>query len=271
MRRRLQAQYDKDQITMAEHLEGQRGAAEPAHNHRNVTIERPAGVLEGILWHTAPSAPAAEEPRTHETAQSGSAAAPRLAAIVCHPHPLFGGTMHNKVVYNAAKELSSLGVPVLRFNFRGVGLSAGTHDNGRGEVDDARAALDYVGAQYPGVPLLAAGFSFGAWVGARAGCADGRVVEVAALGLPVNDASRDFGYFDRCAKPKLFIQGANDEHGSVQKLQALISGLQSRPSETRLVVIPGADHFFTGHIDEMRQALAQWLGGRYPAGAIQQK
>src|SRR5437868_4320456 len=126
-------------------------------------IAGPAGRLEALLWSTR---------------ASGEDSAPPLAAVFCHPHPLFGGTMHNKVVYQAAKALHEFGVAVLRFNFRGVGESAGGHDNGRGEVDDVIAAVDYVEAEFPGVPLLVAGFSFGAWVGLRAGCADTRVSEL---------------------------------------------------------------------------------------------
>src|SRR5207249_534605 len=115
------------------------------HESRNFFLEGPAGRLEAILW--TPSA----------------AASLPLAAVVCHPHPLFGGTMHNKVVYQAAKSLDAIGVPVLRFNFRGAGLSAGVHDRGLGEQGDVRAALDYLVSEFPGVPLLLAGFSFGAW------------------------------------------------------------------------------------------------------------
>ena len=113
---------------------------------------------------------------------------PYFAAVVCHPHPLYGGTMHNKVVFRVARALHGLGLPVLRFNFRGTGMSAGEHDFGRGEADDVRAALDYLAEQFPGRPLLLAGFSFGAWVGLRVGCGDARVAELVGLGLPANDS-----------------------------------------------------------------------------------
>src|SRR5881296_1367969 len=116
------------------------------HDSRSFFVEKPVGRLETILWKPT------------------SVKRPPLAAVVCHPHPLFGGTMHNKVVYQAAKSLDALGIPVLRFNFRGAGLSAGEHDRGVGEQGDVRAALDFLGTQFPGVPLLLAGFSFGAWV-----------------------------------------------------------------------------------------------------------
>ncbi len=119
--------------------------------HRKLLLDGPAGRLEAILWKPATSA-----------------ARPILAAVVCHPHPLFGGTMHNKVIYQVNKTLDRLNVPVLRFNFRGAGLSEGTHDRGIGERDDVRAALDFLAADFPAARLLLAGFSFGAWVGLRA-------------------------------------------------------------------------------------------------------
>ena len=119
-------------------------------------LSGPAGRLEAILWSTS---------------GEGASEQPPLAAVVCHPHPLFGGTMHNKVVYQAAKTIHRFGLPVLRFNFRGVGLSEGTHDKGAGEVDDVQAAIEFLAQEYPGVPLLVAGFSFGSWVGLRAGAA----------------------------------------------------------------------------------------------------
>src|ERR1700704_6373883 len=146
--------------------------------HRTLFIPAPAGRLEALLWGM---------PRREDGAQ------PPLAAAVCHPHPLFGGTMHNKVVYQTAKTLHRFGLPVLRFNFRGVGLSEGRHDKGRGEVEDVAAALDFLTGKYPDVPLLLAGFSFGSWVGLRAGCSDSRVMELIGLGLPVGDlGNREF-------------------------------------------------------------------------------
>jgi len=210
-----------------------------AHESRNIFLEGPAGRLEAILWK--PVAP------------------PRLAALVCHPHPLFGGTMHNKVVYQAAKSLDALGLPVLRFNFRGAGLSGGTHDRGRGEQADVRTALDFLAAEFPGIPLLVAGFSFGCWVGLRVGCADERVTELIGLGAPVN--SSDFSYLRNCDKPKLFVHGANDEHGNIKKVEALVGSL---PGEKRLVVVAGADHFFVGKLDQVDAAIRGWLKERHP-------
>ncbi len=182
-----------------------------------------------------------------------------LASVVCHPHPLFGGTLHNKVIYQTAKSLDALGLPVLRFNFRGAGLSEGTHDRGRGELGDVKAALDFLAGEIPGVPLLVAGFSFGCWVGLRVACEDERVTEMIGLGTPVNNA--DFSYLERCSKPKLFVQGSNDEHGDVRKVETLVASL---PGENRFLVVPGADHFFAGKLDELDRAITSWLTGRHP-------
>jgi len=210
-----------------------------AHDSRSFFLEGPAGRLEAILW-TPPAG-----------------AAPPFAALVCHPHPLFGGTMHNKVIYQAAKSLSSLGLPVLRFNFRGAGTSAGTHDRGRGEQGDVRAALDFLAAEFPGVPLLLAGFSFGSWVGLRVGCEDQRVTHLIGLGAPVNDS--DFSYLSECAKPKLFVQGGNDQFGALDKLTALVASL---PGDNRVVEVPGVDHFFTGKLDELDRPITSWVSER---------
>jgi hypothetical protein len=177
-----------------------------------------------------------------------------MAALVCHPHPLFGGTMHNKVVFHAAKALDALGIAVLRFNFRGAGLSEGAHDRGGGEVADAQAAVDFLGGRFPGVPLLVAGFSFGCWVGLQAGCADERVEKLIAIGTPVN--SSDFSYLHGCGKPKLFVHGGNDEFGEVGKVRALVESL---PGENELVVVDGVDHFFVGKIEDLGKAITEWL------------
>jgi uncharacterized protein len=212
-----------------------------AHESRNFFLEGPAGRLEAILWK-----PAAQ-------------GRPPLAALACHPHPLFGGTMHNKVVYQAAKSLDSLGLPVLRFNFRGAGLSASAHDRGRGEQGDVKAAVDFLAEEFPGIPLLVTGFSFGCWVGLRVGCADERVQELIGMGTPVN--SSDFSYLQNCEKPKLFVHGANDEHGEIGKVEALVESL---PGENRLVVVGEADHFFAGKLDQVDAAIRNWVTGRHP-------
>ena len=214
---------------------------EAAHESRNFFLEGPAGGLEAILWRPAVKA------------------RPSFAALVCHPHPLFGGTMHNKVVYRAAKSLDALGLPVLRFNFRGAGMSAGTHDRGRGEQGDVTAALDFLAGEFPGVPLLVAGFSFGCWVGLRVGCADGRVRELIGLGTPVNNT--DFSFLRNCEKPKLFVHGAHDKYGEIANVEALVESL---PAENRLVVVAGADHFFAGKLDQVDEAIRGWLKERHP-------
>jgi alpha/beta superfamily hydrolase len=208
------------------------------HESRNLFLAGPAGRLEAILW-------------------SPSAGAPPLAALVCHPHPLFGGTMHNKVVYQAAKSLDALGLPVLRFNFRGAGTSEGKHDRGEGERGDVRAALDFLAAEFPNIPLLIAGFSFGCWVGLRAGCEDARVTSLIGLGAPVNNA--DFSYLAKCAKPKLFVHGSNDMYGDPVKLSNLVASL---PGENKLVVVEDADHFFVGKLDQVDAAITNWMSER---------
>jgi uncharacterized protein len=183
-----------------------------------------------------------------------------MAAVVCHPHPLFGGTMHNKVIYQTAKSLDALGLAVLRFNFRGAGTSAGNHDLGRGEQGDVRAAVQFLADEFPGeVPLLLAGFSFGCWVGLRVGCEDERVVELIGLGTPVNNS--DFSYLESCAKPKLFVHGENDEYGDVRKVKSLVESL---PGENRFVAVSDADHFFTGKLDDVDRAITSWLTDHHP-------
>jgi hypothetical protein len=212
-----------------------------AHESRSLFLEGPAGRLEAILWKPA------------------AAAQPPLAALVCHPHPLFGGTMHNKVVYQTAKSLDALGLAVLRFNFRGAGMSEGKHDRGEGELGDVRTALDFLVSAFPGVPLLLAGFSFGCWVGLRVGCADERVAEVIGLGAPVNNA--DFSFLQDCTKPKLFVHGSDDQFGATKKVEDLVASL---PGEKRLVIVPHADHFFAGTLDQLDRAITEWLTERHP-------
>lgn len=208
--------------------------------HRSVFLAGPAGRLEALLW----TAPVAD---------------PNFVALVCHPHPLYGGTMHNKVVYQTAKALHLRGAAVLRFNFRGVGQSEGEHDRGLGEQGDVRAALDYLAVEYPDRPIVLAGFSFGSWVGLRVGCEDGRVSRLIALGLPVDNV--DASYLRRCAKPKLLIQGGEDQFGSRENLEALFATL---PEPKQMVIIEDADHFFGGHLDEVGPAIDSWLDALPP-------
>ena len=218
--------------------------------HQTLMVPGPAGQIEALLWFIP------DEER----------AAPPLAAVVCHPHPLFGGTMHNKVVYQAAKTIHRFGLPVARFNFRGVGRSEGTHDSGQGETSDTLAVMDFLAAKYPGVPLLVAGFSFGSWVGSRTGCGDSRVEELICLGIPVSGQDpRDFSYLENCDKPKLFVTGEFDRFGPPAQLRALVEkfppGVQQR---TQVRIVRGGDHFFTGHLDEVDRAISEWMLERHP-------
>ncbi|HTZ58946.1 MAG TPA: alpha/beta family hydrolase [Acidobacteriaceae bacterium] len=188
------------------------------------------------------------------------------AALVCHPHPLFGGTMHNKVVYHAMKAFLSHGIPVLRFNFRGAGLSEGTHDNGHGEVEDVRAGLAWMVRDYDR-PLLFAGFSFGSSVGLRACCGDERVKGIAALGLPVSAGGREYHYrfLAGCHQPKLFISGTADQYGPRASVEAVVANA-TPPAE--LVMVEGADHFFMGKLELVQQALSAWIEAHFIPSAI---
>jgi hypothetical protein len=205
---------------------------------QSLFIAGPVGRLEALLNQGAPNA-------TH-------------AALVCHPHPLFGGTMHNKVVFHAMKALNSFGFPVLRFNFRGAGLSEGHHDEGRGEVEDVRAALRWLESQF-NLPIIFAGFSFGAATGLRAACPDPGVTSLISLGTPVRIDDRSYGYkfLLECAKPKLFISGVQDQFGPRHELEQLVARV---PKPKKLVIVEGADHFFAGHLAEMRRAIEEWVG-----------
>ncbi len=205
--------------------------------HRSFFLKGPAGRLEAMLW----------------TAEK-SAGEPRRVAVVCHPHPLFGGTMHNKVVFQLAKTLHQAGAPVLRFNFRGAGLSEGRHDKGRGEAGDVEAAIDFLAAEFPKKSILLAGFSFGAYVGLRVGCADDRVKEVVGAGLPVNNS--DLSYLMECRKPKLLLQSTHDQYGSRERIEALYKKL---PEPKKLALIEAPDHFFAGKLPEMSEAFEEWF------------
>ena len=208
---------------------------ESAVFHRNFNLPGKAGRLQAMLWTAA-------------------AADSALVALVCHPHPLFGGTLHNKVVYQTAKALHRRNIPVLRFNFRGAGLSEGEHDQGRGEQDDVSAAIDFLAREFPGRPILLAGFSFGSWVGLRVGCRDQRVTQLIGLGIPVDRS--DLGYLRDCVKPKLIVQGENDQFGSRANVEALFATL---PDPKRLVIVAAADHFFQGKLDDVAAAIENWL------------
>jgi len=182
--------------------------------------------------------------------------APRAVALVLHPHPLGGGTMHNKVVFRAAAALNDAGLTTLRLNFRGVGQSTGQHDEGRGELDDARAGLDYLTQHYPRRPIIVCGFSFGSLVGMNAGMHDERVRFLISIGTPVG--KYDFGFLKNCTKPLLFVHGENDEFGSVDEIKQLIAELNPT-TPIKLVVIPQADHFFVNRLDELKVAINEWI------------
>lgn len=179
----------------------------------------------------------------------------RGAALVLHPHPLHGGTMHNKVVFRASAALNGAGLAVLRINFRGVGQSTGEHDYTRGEQDDARAALDYLTQNYPELSITLAGFSFGSRVGLEVGVSDARVARLIGIGTPVN--MYDFAFLANCRKPILFIHGSQDEFGDADKLRALAGSLPPK-AEAEVRVIEGAGHFFEGHLDELKDAITKW-------------
>jgi hypothetical protein len=185
----------------------------------------------------------------------------KYAVLLCHPHPLGGGTMHNKVVYHAMKAFQSCGLPALRFNFRGTGLSEGHHDHGRGEQDDVRAALDWLDRNLH-LPLLFAGFSFGAYVGLNAICGDSRVKGAVALGLPVGAEGRSYtyGFLSNCNIPKLFVSGTNDQFGPRAQVAAAVAAAHP-PAE--MVWIEGADHFFAGKLDQVQSAIRTWLQNRF--------
>jgi alpha/beta superfamily hydrolase len=180
----------------------------------------------------------------------------KAAALVLHPHPLGGGTMHNKVVFRAAAALNDAGLITLRINFRGVGESTGEHDEGRGELDDARAGLDYLSAHYPDLSITLCGFSFGARVGLDVGIKDPRVKYLIGIGTPL--MKYDFRFLEACRKPLLLVQGEHDEFGAVDQLRELAADLEKK-TQVQLVVIPGAGHFFENRLDELKRAITEWI------------
>lgn len=202
----------------------------------NLFIDGSAGRLEALLKE-----PTGEITRT---------------AIICHPHPLFGGTMHNKVVYRIAKAFQDSEFATLRFNFRGTQQSEGAHDYGHGEQDDLRAAMNFIEQKYPNAALWVAGFSFGAAMTLKTACTDARVRALVLAGLPVSK----LGEYDLssigCEKPKLFVQGANDEFGSVADLESFYEKLSG---EKRLKLIADADHFFEGQLNYLYDAVTEFI------------
>jgi len=168
--------------------------------------------------------------------------------------------MHNKVVFRAAAALNDAGLTTLRINFRGVGQSTGEHDEGRGEQDDARAGLDYLAQQYPALRILLCGFSFGARVGLDVGLNDPRVAYLIGIGTPLD--KYDFSFLAACRKPLLLVHGEHDEFGDVEDLRKLVADLE-KSVPVKLVVIPGAGHFFEDHLDDLKRAITDWASRRF--------
>jgi uncharacterized protein len=198
------------------------------------SIDGPAGKLEALL----------EEPEEGQPAE---------ACLLCHPHPLFGGTMHNKVVYRIARGMRKAGAVVLRFNFRGAGASEGVHDHGNGEVEDARAALAFLRERYPELPYSLAGFSFGARIALRLGCSLAAPAPRRAIAVGFPTGRHDFGYLSTCGNmPKYFVQSTDDEHGPAWELEAAFAEF-AEPKH--LEFIEAGDHFFEGGLDELEAAI----------------
>jgi alpha/beta superfamily hydrolase len=203
----------------------------------NLFIPVEHGRLEAILKRPASSAAAG-------------------VALVLHPHPVGGGTMHNKVVFRAAAALNEAGLITLRINFRGVGQSSGQHDEGRGELVDVRAGLQYLEKTFPQKPVTLCGFSFGARVGLEIGISDPRVVNLISIGTPVD--KYDFSFLGACRKPILFVHGDRDEFGSIPQLLDLVNKIKQHNSSVELHVIKDSGHFFEGHLDELKQVITEW-------------
>jgi hypothetical protein len=194
-------------------------------------IPGPAGRLEALL----------EEPED---------SAPVEAALVCHPHPRHGGTMHNKVVYRIARGLRRAGAVVLRFNYRGVNLSEGAYDEGEGEFNDARTCLVHLRARYPDLPFTLAGFSFGSRIALRLGCGGLDPRRVIAVGFPT--IYQDRSYLDGCTVPRIFAQSTHDQYGPVDQLAPFVESL---PEPKRLVLVEAQDHFFAGGLDQLEEEI----------------
>jgi alpha/beta superfamily hydrolase len=214
-------------------------------------IPGPAGPLEALLEEPPP----VRGVNAEGLVERGQADGLRAAVVIAHPHPQFGGTMHTKVIFQTAKALVRIGCAVLRFNFRGVGTSAGSFDNGVGEKEDFRAALDVMHEHYPGVPLWSVGMSFGAWISLTTGAADPRVSTLVGIAPPLS--RYDFEPVAVSPKPKFFIQGERDELCPLKEMQAFYARAAD-PKE--LVVIDAADHLFDGKLAEVADAIEDLLG-----------
>jgi uncharacterized protein len=214
-------------------------------------IPGPAGPLEALLDEP----PAVGGVNEEGLVERGRGHGLRAAVVLAHPHPQYGGTMHTKVVYQSAKAFKRIGCAVLRFNFRGTGLSAGAYDEGRGETDDFRAAVAFMRGQYPDARLWAAGMSFGAWIALTAGASDPRVSTLVGIAPPL--ARYDFEVVRTSPKPKFFVQGERDELCPLKDMQEFYARAAD-PKE--LVVIDAADHLFDGKVLEVGDAIEDLLG-----------
>jgi uncharacterized protein len=210
-----------------------------------------AGRLEALLDEPSPAGSVGAD----GIVSGGYERGVRAAVVFAHPHTEYGGTMHTKVVYQAAKALSRIGCAVLRFNFRGAGASPGQFTNGPGEMDDFRAALTAMNQRYPEVPLWAAGMSFGSWVALTVGAEDPRVSTLIGIALPIT--RYDFGAVERSSKPKFFIHGEFDELCPLKEVRAFYARA-AEPKE--LVVIDTADHLFDGKVSQVAGAIEDLLG-----------
>ncbi|MGB7070823.1 MAG: alpha/beta fold hydrolase [Pyrinomonadaceae bacterium] len=181
---------------------------------------------------------------------------PKGVALVSHPHPLGGGTMHNKVVFRAAAGLVDAGLITIRYNFRGVGASTGEHDEGNGEAQDVIDVLDYLSQNYPDQNITHAGFSFGSHVGGAVATGDARVTRLISIGTPV-DKYRDFDFLIGTEKPILFVHGDRDEFGSVASLELLATKV-SKSASTKLVIFENCGHFFDEHLAQLRDTIRDW-------------
>jgi alpha/beta superfamily hydrolase len=186
----------------------------------------------------------------------------RGAAVVCHPHPLQGGTMHTKAVYRVAQAMAEIDIVALRFNFRGVGRSTGTYDAGVGEREDTKSALDWLEERYPKVTLMAGGFSFGSMVALRVGLTDPRVKALFGFGVPVR--LYDYSFLADTAKPTLLVQGSQDEFGTALELQKAVA---SFGPEVSVATVEGADHYFSGAVDGLKKSVAKYFT-KGPGGDI---
>jgi alpha/beta superfamily hydrolase len=202
-----------------------------ARKIESLFLQGPDGRLEALL----------EEPED---------SAPREAALICHPHPQHGGTMHNKVVYRIARGLRRAGHVALRFNYRGVNLSEGSYAHGEGELDDARVALDFLRGRYPDLPVTLAGFSFGSRIALRLGCEGVGARRVIAVGFPT--VYQDRSYLDGCTIPRIFVQSTHDQFGPVEELKRITDAL---PEPRQMVLVEAEDHFFAGALEQLEETI----------------